>query len=433
MASKTQAQRFINLINQQIDILKGERKSVLEAVDDAINQVQLEVDTWVNGGLVNQTTFSQMNNRITQVIALFMTKSEEISGLEIKENKSDLNQTHAATSSDSTSPKTNYTREEAQDRTIFSTEKTLNKPDVDASYITTTRFAILEEAVFSLKKTTEQVQDKQEKFIKKMEILTNANIKSKKKFQERLTVLEKRNQEVSSNVDDFFENVSNVDVKLNRLEEENKSVNVSMKELNKQISSVRTCSNEALMSVQNLSKSVESTNQHYNEISHKMNELEMSNNRKSTQYTEKFESKGSLNKDKFDDVIGMVCQLLSKRLFPLEKLSETLNKNVIVSKEHVSEEADGGEKAALLHGTADTWRRGGTPPRREDWRGYGQEGRLLVKKMALRVNVPEGKWPRGKTAGEETATVNWRVRNSNDMRSHHPEGRSNSETRGTIL
>ncbi|CAL1542340.1 unnamed protein product [Lymnaea stagnalis] len=117
-----------------------------------------------------------------------------------------------------------------------------------------------------------------------------------------MTDLGKRYQDISSNTDDLFETVSNVEEKLNRLEYENNSANASMNELNEQISSVRTCSNDALVSIQDLSKSVESTNQHYNELSNKLDQLEISINLMSSQYTEQFENMGSLNKDKADDL-----------------------------------------------------------------------------------------------------------------------------------
>ncbi|CAL1544343.1 unnamed protein product [Lymnaea stagnalis] len=124
----------------------------------------------------------------------------------------------------------------------------------------------------------------------------------KKHFQETLTALEKLNRHISSNID----------VTLNRLDEENKCLNVLMNE------------------------SVENINQSYNETSIKMNQLEVSFNLISSQFTEQFESMSSLNKDKVDGLIGMVCQLLSKRLSPLETLHETLNKKFILSREHIS-------------------------------------------------------------------------------------------------
>ncbi|CAL1546352.1 unnamed protein product [Lymnaea stagnalis] len=338
MASKTHVQRYIDFINHQMDILKGERKTVLEAADDAIHQLESEIDAWVVGGLVNQTTCAQMNNRISQVITLFMAKSVEISDLEIKENESDLNQTSSASSNDSLIPKASYTNEEVQERTTFSRDETLNKSGVDIPYVTTTRIAILEEAVFSLKKTTEQVEEKQENFNKKLEILANTSLKSTKKIKERLAVLEKTNQHIASTVDDLFETVKNVDVKLNISEEENKSVNVSINELNKQISSVRTCSNDALIFMQDLAKSVDGTYLRYNEMSNKMNQLEISIDLMSTQYKGFFENMIHSLRDKraHDDLIGMVCQLISKRLAPLETLNKTLHKKLILSKEHIS-------------------------------------------------------------------------------------------------
>ncbi|CAL1544355.1 unnamed protein product [Lymnaea stagnalis] len=80
------------------------------------------------------------------------------------------------------------------------------------------------------------------------------------------------------------------------------------------------------MSIQDLSKRGESTNQHYNEMSNKMNQLEISINLMSSQYTEQFENMSSLNKDKVDDLIGVVCHLVAKRLNPIENLRDALNK-----------------------------------------------------------------------------------------------------------
>ncbi|CAL1542330.1 unnamed protein product [Lymnaea stagnalis] len=359
MASKSQqAQRYIKIINQQLEILNGEKQSVMETLDHTINQVLSEVNAWVNRGHVNHITYAEMSNRIQQVIHLFMAKSAEISDLEIDDSKSDsgLLQTTAASSNNLRNPKTSYTRDQEQDKTMSSRVKTVQvcgdpietefkkytylNTGADDTYITTTRFAILEEAAFSLKKTTEQIQEKQENVNKKLEILTNANLKSKKKCQERFTELEKtsnENQErleamerssteSSSNVDDLFESVTNVDVKLSSLENENKYINASMNELNEEISSVRSCSNDALMSIQDLSKRIESTNQHYNDMSNKINQLEVSIHLLSTQYTEQLETMSIITKEKVDETIGLACQMLAKRLAPLDKLNEILNK-----------------------------------------------------------------------------------------------------------
>ncbi|CAL1542339.1 unnamed protein product [Lymnaea stagnalis] len=298
-----QAERFVKIINQQLEILKEERNTVIDAVDQRISQVQSEVNAWINGGLVNHTTYAEINNRIQEILTLFIDKSVEISGVDVGS---------------------------------------------DASHNMTMRFAKLEEAVDSLKKKTENVKDKienvdkilknvstqQEKDHNKLEILTNAKLKSENKLKNKITDLEKEYQDIKLNIDDLVGTVTNVDVKLNRLENENNSFNISMNELNQQISSVRTCSNDVLMSIQDLSKSVESTNQHYNEMSNKMNQLKISMNLMSSQCTEQFENMSSLNKDKTDDLIGMVCQLLAKRLTPLEYLNETLNKKVnVIEKE----------------------------------------------------------------------------------------------------
>ncbi|CAL1544344.1 unnamed protein product [Lymnaea stagnalis] len=162
MASKVQqVQRFINFIIQQLELLKEERKNVIDTVDDAVNQVQREVEAWVNGGPVNQSTCARMNNRIQQVITAFMAKTVAISDLDVQGEKSDQYQMTSASSHDSTSPKMSHTREEPQEKMKLSSEKTLPNTGVDTPYMTPMRFAILEEAVFSLKKTTEQNQEKQ--------------------------------------------------------------------------------------------------------------------------------------------------------------------------------------------------------------------------------------------------------------------------------
>ncbi|CAL1542345.1 unnamed protein product [Lymnaea stagnalis] len=74
-----QAQRFVQIINQQLEILKEERNTMTGALDECINQVQSEVDVWVNRGHVEQTTCAEMSNRIQQVITLFIEKSVELS------------------------------------------------------------------------------------------------------------------------------------------------------------------------------------------------------------------------------------------------------------------------------------------------------------------------------------------------------------------
>ncbi|CAL1542342.1 unnamed protein product, partial [Lymnaea stagnalis] len=286
MVSKAlQAQRFVQIINQQLDVLKEERNTVTDALDECINQVQSEVDAWVNEGHVNQETCAEISHRIQQVISLFIEKSVELSAKQIDAKESDLYQTCLTTINNLTSPGAKSKVDRAKTETLPG-----NVVGSDNSNIMTMRIARLEEAVDSLKKTTEKVEDKIEnvdKILKgvssqqvndhkKMEILTNVDFKSEKKLKDKITDLEKRYQDINSKVDDLFETVTYVDDKLNKLEDENKPVNVSVNEINKQISSVRTCSNDALMSIQDLSKRVESTNQHYNEMSDKMNQLEIS-------------------------------------------------------------------------------------------------------------------------------------------------------------
>ncbi|CAL1544357.1 unnamed protein product [Lymnaea stagnalis] len=131
-----------------------------------------------------------------------------------------------------------------------------------------------------------------------------------------------------------------VDSRLSKSEQEIKSISASQHTFNKEISSVRTCSNDALMSIQDLTKSVEGTNQHYNEMSNKINELEILINLKSTQYTEQFENMRSLNNDRVDDSIGVVCQLVAKRLNQIENLKEALNK-ISTTKTPLSLKMDG--------------------------------------------------------------------------------------------
>ncbi|CAL1537631.1 unnamed protein product [Lymnaea stagnalis] len=170
-----------------------------------------------------------------------------------------------------------------------------------------------------------EVSDQHKNVDKKVDTLHNMHLKFKKKIHERVNKIKETNGDISSSIDHYFETVTEFDSRLKSLEDKNKSVNVSVNELNKQISSVRTCSNDALMSIQDLSKSVESTNQHYNEMSDKMNQMEISINLMSAQYTEQLENMKSHNQDKFEDLIGVVCQLVVKRLAPMEVLKKALN------------------------------------------------------------------------------------------------------------
>ncbi|CAL1542344.1 unnamed protein product, partial [Lymnaea stagnalis] len=203
-------------------------------------------NTWINGGIINQRTYTEMNNRIQEILSLFIEKAEELSAT----NNLPI---------PGASSKTDETKMEP----LLGSHETIRNLDVaagpDDSHDMTIRLAILEEAVYSLKKTTEQVKEKLDtvdKILKdvstqqvndkeKEEILTNSKLNSEKKLKDEITELEKRYQDIKSNVEDLFVTVTNVDVKLNRFENENKSINVSMNELNEQISSVRTCSHDA--------------------------------------------------------------------------------------------------------------------------------------------------------------------------------------------
>ncbi|CAL1537641.1 unnamed protein product, partial [Lymnaea stagnalis] len=282
---------------------------------------------------------------------------------QIFENGSARDQTYLSTTvSSSDIPSVSKTAEDAKTGTTLSKDGNVTVSDANTVHIANTRFAILEESVLSLKKTTERGQEKQkhvdrvlkdlttqqENVNKKVEILTNANLKSKKEIKKRILDLEMTSQDISSNVDQLSETVRNVDVQLKRLEDENKSVNVSMNELNKQISSVRTCSNDVLMSIKDLSKNVESTNQHYNEMSNKINQLEISIDLMSSQCTEQIENMSSANKDTFEECIGMICQLLNRRLTPLQKLNETLNRKVNTSEKQLRKEDDTENRLAAL-------------------------------------------------------------------------------------
>ncbi|CAL1542333.1 unnamed protein product [Lymnaea stagnalis] len=102
------------------------------------------------------------------------------------------------------------------------------------------------------------------------------------------------------------------------------------------------------MSIQDLSKSVESTNQHYNEMSSKMNQLEISMDLMSSQCTEKIETMSTINKEKVDETIGLACHMLAKRLAPLDKLNEILNKKS-ESRKRLSQEDTAENQIAQLN------------------------------------------------------------------------------------
>ncbi|CAL1544346.1 unnamed protein product [Lymnaea stagnalis] len=332
MTSKLQqVQRYTNFISRQLKILKEERQNVIGTVDDEVNQVEREVDAWVNGGVINQSTFDKINNRIQQVITFIMAMSVEVSDQDIQESGSDLNQMTSAKNNNLSGPTISHTREEAEEKTLLIREETLNKSGIDSPYITITRFAILEEAVLSLKNATEQFKEKQENFNKQLEILTYANVNSNTNIKENLTVLEKTSQKPSSNIDDLLETVKNVDIKLKRLEDDNKSINVSMNELNTQASSVRTFTNDALTSIQDLSKRVESTNEHFNEMSNKMNQLEISINVMSSEYKDQFEKICRNSKDKDATNIDYLLETVKNVNIKLNRLeAENMSVNVSI-------------------------------------------------------------------------------------------------------
>ncbi|CAL1544359.1 unnamed protein product [Lymnaea stagnalis] len=349
MASNAQqTQRFIKFINQQLEVLKEEQRTIKNAVDDGIIQAQSRIDAWVSAGHINQTTFEEISNMLQQSITCFIAKSVEISGLHNNEKMVEQNETSFSNVHDSTSltvsknedtEKSDMALKRKED-VIVAKDKSSEEKEANISKIMTIKFAILEEAVFSLKKTTEQVKEKQdnidrtlkdvstqqENVNKKFESSHKTNLNFKKQTQRTITEIEKKSKNISINVDHLFETVNKFDDKLNRLEEQKMSRDVSMNELNKQFSSVKKCSDDACASTQDLSKSVESTKQEYNEISNKMNQLEISINQMSSQYKEQFENMCSLNEDKVNDLIGMSCHLLNKRLSPLEDLREALNK-----------------------------------------------------------------------------------------------------------
>ncbi|CAL1537632.1 unnamed protein product, partial [Lymnaea stagnalis] len=276
--------------------------------------------------------------------------------------------------SESTSTPMTPSTEITPPTTVLHTEKLYHKSDKSGEVKDfenmTKRITKLEENVFSMKKTTEDTQDRAEiadktieedsfekenvdkdlndvylkleniynilkDFSKKQENdrievvnLSNTHLKFKKQILERILDLEKINKEYSSNVDYLHRTVTNADATLNRLEDENKYVNVSINELNQQISSVRICSHDALMSIQDLSKSVENTNQHYNEMSNKVKKLKTT----MTLYIGNFEKASSIKKDEVEDLFGMVCHLLARKVTLLEQLRANLNTIITTEK-----------------------------------------------------------------------------------------------------
>ncbi|CAL1537630.1 unnamed protein product [Lymnaea stagnalis] len=369
MASKTQlAQRLDTFLKHQLEMLEVESRTMKDAMDDVVNKMHLsvaqEMDQWTCSGHVNQLRFQEIAKNIQQAITFVIMKTIEISGLNNDEFEHEVSQTAVSL----TPPAAKAT--DTAPGTIVDFESM------------TRRLATLEEDVFSMKCTTKEIQEKQEISVEKLneisvpkenfdKVLNDVNIlkkkvdrvqkeisalqdnvdknfdtlhdthlKFKKKIQERVNEIKEKNADISTNVDYSLETLTIVDSRFKKLEEKNEALNVSMNELNQQISSFRTCSNDALMSVQDLSKSVESTSQHYNEMSNKMNQLELSINHMKSQYTEQFENMSSLNKDKIDDLIGLVCHLVAKRLNPIETFREALNK-IPITKSPISLKMDG--------------------------------------------------------------------------------------------
>ncbi|CAL1537636.1 unnamed protein product [Lymnaea stagnalis] len=256
---------------------------------------------------------------LQQSITFIIAKSVELSGLHNRENDNEQTPNSVPNVHHLTSPTVKYKPGAEPSDMMPRTKQSMHgggAVEAHTSHIFAMRLGILEEAVFSLKMTTDKIQEKQENIDhtskdvsiqqenvdKAVEVFNKTNLKFKKQIEETITELKKKSNEISSNVDHLFETVANIDNRLNRLDEENESVNSVMNEVNRQFTCFERCSSDALISLQDLSKSVESTNQHYDEMSNKMNKLQISMDLMSSQYTEQFENMGGLNKDKVDDL-----------------------------------------------------------------------------------------------------------------------------------
>ncbi|CAL1544356.1 unnamed protein product, partial [Lymnaea stagnalis] len=96
----------------------------------------------------------------------------------------------------------------------------------------TMKFAILEEDLFSLKKTTEQVQEKQENVDRRLkdvssqeenvnkqfESFDKSNLNFTNQIQKSVTELEKKSKKMFTNFHNLYETVDNFNGKLNSLE-----------------------------------------------------------------------------------------------------------------------------------------------------------------------------------------------------------------------
>ncbi|CAL1544349.1 unnamed protein product [Lymnaea stagnalis] len=168
MASNAQPQEiFESYIRQQLEVLQEKREDVSTAADNYIDRVHMDVANWLSGDQVNQTTFEGLSNRIQQAVTFFVTKSVEFAGPlnnVIEDDASQIPLPHACVSNSSQTERTSTSEEFIR--------KKIGEQVENFSKIMTARFTILEEAVLSLKRTTEQVQEKQENVNKKLEILT---------------------------------------------------------------------------------------------------------------------------------------------------------------------------------------------------------------------------------------------------------------------
>ncbi|CAL1544358.1 unnamed protein product, partial [Lymnaea stagnalis] len=153
------------LLKQQLEILKIESDTVKNIMDEFVNKIHLsvraELDHLTSTGQLNHVRFQEVYKNIQQAITFVIMKTFEISEVNVREN--DVNP-HSLSESVVSLKKTSTAKTDTTQATLPSNdEKRLDKSvlTVDIQNMTR-RMTVLEEAVVSMKNTTNAIQEKQD-------------------------------------------------------------------------------------------------------------------------------------------------------------------------------------------------------------------------------------------------------------------------------
>ncbi|CAL1538591.1 unnamed protein product [Lymnaea stagnalis] len=328
-------QRLVANLNRQLETLKEERDHLVEVVDDYVNQVQAGVGEWVGGEPESQAGFVETAVSIQQAIAFVFSKSQEFTERIKKENSEVM----AEASNDQSSIKsTTSVRSDPQHEQIILNSGNMEQEtgfkapgvikDVQPFYSLMVKLSILEETVYSFQKMTEQVQEKQshmEKLLKtvfdqqsqvnrKLDSVSESHVKSKNRIKDHDNNL----NGVMAAIKRLDASMSNNNAKIDRFQIQMKENAKSMQDMKSQIRSHRAALDKDLMAINDLSLNTEQ------EIFVKIKKLEASINLMPFKCKRKH---CTAQQNDPMDTIGMICQMLVKRVDHLEELREILNKS----------------------------------------------------------------------------------------------------------